>query len=395
MSRRASALIGTVAALSGLFVLSACGSSSSNDASSSTQSSGSSTSAQAPNATTSSCVNAAKTAVATEEKPISPVYSTASVDAAKSKGKTVWMIQNTITPFVTAATQAFQQAGQAAGIDTKVVNGNGAIPQIDSGVSEAIAQHAGGIVLYAVNLATVATEIKAAKAAGIPVVDLVNGQSASENPASEGVYGHVTEDAALGGKIAADWMLDYTGCHLNTAILGGSVVTPHVLAAAGTKAEIQKLCGSSCKSQFVNLDLSQLVTEAQQQAQQVLRRDPSINVMYPQFDGAVPYVIAGLKQAGDQSKVKLISADGTPQSIAYIRSGTSPQLADWSLPPAGFVGWDAMDQILRGMAGIAPASGVLPIQLLDTSNIGTPGTNLFPNFNNYQSKFEQLWGLGG
>ena len=141
-----------------------------------------------------------------------------------------------------------------------------------------------------------------------------------------------------GGKIAADWMLDYTGCHLNTAILGGSVVTPHVLAAAGTKAEIQKLCGSSCKSQFVNLDLSQLVTEAQQQAQQVLRRDPSINVMYPQFDGAVPFVIAGLKQAGDQSKVKLISADGTPQSIAYIRSGTSPQLADWSLPPGGLRG---------------------------------------------------------
>jgi ribose transport system substrate-binding protein len=388
MNRRASTLIGTAAALSGLFALSAC--SSTSNGSPGVQSSGSST----QSAKTSSCVSAAKAAVAAEEKPIAPVYSTAKVDTAKLKGKTVWMIQDTITPFVTAASQDFQQAGQAAGVQTKIVNGAGAVPQIDAGVSEAIAQHAGGIVLYAVNLSIVATEIKAAKAAGIPVVDLVNGEPATESPASEGIYGHVTEDAAEGGKIAADWMLDYTGCHLDTAILGGSAVTPHVLAAAGAKAEIQKLCGSSCQSQFVSLDLSQLVTEAQQQAQQVLRRDPGINVMYPEFDAAVPYVVAGLKQAGDQSKVKLIAADGTPESIAYIRSGTSPQLADWSLPPAGYVGWDAMDQILRGMAGIAPASGVLPIQLLDPSNIGTTGTNLFPNFDSYQSKFKQLWGLG-
>jgi ribose transport system substrate-binding protein len=321
------------------------------------------------------------------------VYPTATVDAAKAKGKTVWMIQDTITPFVTQGTQAFQQAGQVAGVSTKVVNGNGVIPQIEQGVSEAIAQKAGGIVLFAVNVSTIAAQLKAAKAAGIPVVDLVEGEPASENPATEGIYGHVSEDATLNGTIAADWMLDYTGCHLDAAILGAQVVTPHALAAAGAQAEIAKLCGSSCKSQFINLDLSELVTETQQEAQQVLRRDPGINVMYPEFDAAVPYVVAGLSQAGGATKVKLISADGTPQSIAYIRSGTSPQIADCSPPPAGFVGWDAMDQILRGMAKVAPASGVLPVQLLTTSNIGTTGTNLFPNFNGYQAKFKQLWGL--
>jgi ribose transport system substrate-binding protein len=288
---------------------------------------------------------------------------------------------------------AFQQAGKVAGVNTKVINGQGVVPDIDAGFSQAIAHHANGIVLFAVALNTVATELKAAKAAGIPVVDTFNSDD-GQNLTSQGIFGHVSEDATAAGKMVADWMLDYTGCKLDTAILGGKVITPHALSAAGAQKEISTLCGSACKSEFINLNLSQLVSDSQTQAQEAVRRDPNINILYSCFDAAVPYIESGLKQSGT-SNVKIISQDGTTPSIDYIRSGTNPQIADVALPPSNYIGWLYMDQILRAMAGAAPANGILPFRLLDPTNIGTASTNLFPEFAGFEGKFKSIWGVTG
>jgi ribose transport system substrate-binding protein len=188
-------------------------------------------------------------------------------------------------------------------------------------------------------------------------------------------------------------MLGHTNCDLDAAILGASVIAPHALSAAGAAAEIKAQC-STCKSTFVNLDLTKLVTDAGSQAQQTLRRDPKINVLMSCFDGAVPLIVAGMNQSGIKN-VPIISQDGTDASIGFIRSGTSPQVADVALPPTSYIGWAYMDQALRALTGAAPASGVLPSRLIDSTNVGASGTDLFPSFSDYKTQFEKLWGVTG
>jgi ribose transport system substrate-binding protein len=346
----------------------------------------------AGNTSTASCVSAVTTAVETAKASPKPNYPTATVDTAKAKGKNVWIIQSTITPLVTDVTKAFQSAGDAAGVKTTVINGNGSVSTTVTGVSQAIAQHASAIVLFAVSVAEVKAQVAQAKAAGIPVIDTFNGDT-GQDMSAQGVFGHVSEDSTAAGKTVADWMLAHTECKLDAAILGASVIAPHALSAAGAAAEIKAQC-ATCKSIFVNLDLTKLVTDAGGQAQQTLRRDPKINVLMSTFDGAVPLIVAGMNQSGIKN-VPIISQDGTDASIGFIRSKSSPQIADLALPPVSYIGWAYMDQALRALTGAAPASGVLPSRLIDSTNVGTSGTNLFPSFSDYKTQFEKLWGVTG
>jgi ribose transport system substrate-binding protein len=341
-------------------------------------------------ASSASCVAAVTKAVAAAKVAPPPNYPKQVLDAAKAKGKNVWMIQSTVTPLVTSVTEAFQAAGNAAGVKTTIVNGNGSVATTVTATSQAIAQHASAIVLFAIPITEVKAQIAQAKAAGIPVIDTFNGNT-GQDLSAQGVFGHVSEDSKAAGKTVADWMLAHTNCNLDAAILGASVVAPHALSAAGAAEEIKTQC-SSCKSTFVNLDLTKLVTDAGSQAQQTLRRDPKINLVMSCFDGAVPLIAAGMNQSGIKN-VPIISMDGADASIGFIRSKTSPQIADLALPPASYIGWAYMDQTLRALTGTAPAAGVLPNRLIDTTNVGADGTDLFPEFSDYKTQFEKLWGV--
>jgi len=364
-------------------------------ASAGTSSSSSSSSGQQSASQTgslSSCVTAADRAEQSGQGPTKPNYPTTPVDVAKAKGKTIWMIQNSTTPLVTDVTTAFQQAGSVAGVQTKVIDGDGLISNMVSGVSEAVAQHAAAIVLFAVALSTVAPQVEAAKAAGIPVVDTFNGDD-GQNLTAQGVVSHVSEDPKAAGGMVADWMLADTNCKLDAADLGASVVTPHELSREGAQAQVAALC-SSCKFQFVNLDLTTMSTSAGPQAQETVRRNPGINILMSSFDGAVPFILSGLQQSGT-TNVKIISMDGTQPEITMIRSHTSPVVADVALPPVSYIGWAYMDQALRAVTGATPFNGILPFRLVDDSNVGPAGTNLFPLFAGYQAAFEKLWGVTG
>jgi ribose transport system substrate-binding protein len=384
-------LLGTAIATVAMTALAGCSSSGGGGNGDSAGATATSTTGAA-NTSTASCVSAVTQAVEAAKAAPQPNYPTETVDITKAKGKKVWIIQSTITPLVTDVTNAFNSAGSAAGVETKVINGNGSVATTVTAVSQAIAQHASAIVLFAVPVTEVKAQVAQAKAAGIPVIDTFNGNTGQDMTA-QGVFGHVSEDSTAAGKTVADWMLAHTKCKLDAAILGASVIAPHALSAAGAAAEIKAQC-STCKSTFVNLDLTKLVTDAGSKAQQTVRRDPKINMLMSTFDGAVPLIVAGLNQSGIKN-VPIISQDGTDASMGFIRSGTSPQIADLALPPVSYIGWAYMDQALRALTGAAPASGVLPSRLIDSTNVGTSGADLFPSFSDYKTQFEKLWGVTG
>jgi ribose transport system substrate-binding protein len=336
------------------------------------------------------CVAAAKKVVDAGRADVTPFLPDTPVDAAAAKGKTVWMIQSSVTPLVTAVTDGFKAAGKTLGIDVKVVSGNGSVPTIVSAVSQAVAQKADGIVLFAIPTTAVAAQVKEAQAAGIPVVDTYNSNVGTDLSA-DGFFGHVSADYAEGGKEAAAWMMEDSRCKLDSAVMGNAVLAPHKAQRDAALAEF-KACGSTCKGDYITLDLPKLATIAGPEAQQVLRRNPNMKYIYSLLDGAVTFIAPSVQQAG-RTDVKVVSMGGDAASLERIRSGKSIHKAVVAIPPQSYQGYAFMDQILRGITGEKAVDWKLTTRFIDESNVGKSDADIFPQFDGVEAKFNTLWGL--
>lgn len=361
-----------------LTVLAACG----------TDSDGGSSSQAAGGAD--ACVASAKKIVDAGRADVTPFLPDTPVDAAAAKGKTVWMIQSTVTPLVTAVTDGFKAAGKDAGINVKVVNGNGSIPTTVNAVSQAIAQKADGIVLFAIATTAVEAQVKEAKAAGIPVVDTYNSNIGTDLAAS-GFFGHVSADYAQGGKEVAAWMMADSKCDVDTAIMGNAALQPHKAQRDAALSEFKE-CGGSCKGDYITLDLPKLATIAGPEAQQALRRDPDMKYIYSLLDGAVTFIAPSVQQSG-RTDVKVASMGGDTASLERIRSGKSIHKAVVAIPPQTYQGYAFMDQILRAMTGGEAVDWKLTTRFIDETNVGTSDSDIFPQFDGVEAKFNTLWGL--
>jgi ribose transport system substrate-binding protein len=337
------------------------------------------------------CTAAAKSVVDAGRADVAPFLPKAPVDASKVKGKTVWLIQNSVTPLVTAVTKGMTAAGERVGVTVKAVSGEGSIPTIVSAVSQAVAQKADGIVLLAVAPTAVAAQVAEAKAAGIPVVDTYNANVGTDMSAG-GFFGHVSADYASGGKMIAAWMMADSNCNLNAAILGNAALAPHKAQSDAAQAEFQQLCGAPCKSEFETLDLPKLATSSGPQVQQVLRRNPDMKYVYSNLDGAVTFIGPSIEQAGNPD-VKVASMGGDTASLGRIRSGNSVQKSVVAIAPQLYQGYAFMDQIMRGMTGTAAVDWTLPIRFVDSSNVGASDADIFPQFSGVEASFDRLWGV--
>lgn len=384
--RRVSAL--SVAAVLGMAALVAC---SGSTTSSTTTAAGSAGSGSAAAGDTSSCVTDAKKIVDDGRADVTPFLPDAPVDAAKVKGKTVWLIQNSLTPLVAAVTAGFEAAGAEAGVTVKTVSGNGSIPDIVSAVSQAVAQKADGIVLFAIPATAVAAQVQEAKAAGIPVVDTYN-SNVGQDLSAQGFYGHVSADYSQGGKEVAAWMMADSNCDLDTAIMGNAVLAPHEAQRDAALAEFAAGCPDTCHGEYVSLDLPKLATAAGPQAQQVLRSNPDMKYIYSLLDGAVTFIAPAVEQSGG-TDIKVASMGGDAASLERIRSGTSIHKAVVAIPPQSYQGYAFMDQIMRGMTGEQPVDWNLTTRFIDASNVGATDADIFPQFDGVEKKFAALWGL--
>jgi ABC-type sugar transport system substrate-binding protein len=337
------------------------------------------------------CTAAANSVVAAGRADVAPFLPTAPVDASKVKGKTVWLIQNSVTPLVTAVTKGMTDAGERVGVTVKAVSGEGSIPTIVSAVSQAVAQKADGIVLLAIAPTAVAAQVAEAKGAGIPVVDTYNSNVGTDMSA-DGFFGHVSADYAAGGKMIAAWMMADSSCNLDAAILGNAALAPHKAQSDAAQAEFKEMCGGPCKSDFETLDLPKLATSSGPQVQQVLRRNPDMKYVYSNLDGAVTFIAPAIQQAGN-ADVKVASMGGDTASLERIRSGDSVQKSVVAIAPQMYQGYAFMDQIMRGMTGAPAVDWTLPIRFVDSSNVGASDADIFPRFAGVEDSFAKLWGV--
>ena len=361
--------------------------------SSATTGSGASSSSSAGSAA-SAGVAYAKAQVATYEKV--PAQVTAPGPALKNEaslhGKPVWFIPLGINiPYFAAVTAGAEAAGQAAGVKLHVCDGNLNPSTITTCMNQAITSGAAGVIADGFTPGFVQQGVNNLAAHHIPLVDADHAQGGGNDTLS-----YLGNNSYLQSQLAADWIIANSGGKADILAIENTEdpVTSSFLTQGGLP-EFTKHC-PGCKVKVIKTTAEQL-NLLPSAIDTALVQDPKINYMFPEFDEDAGATIGGLQQSSHASSVKLSSATALLPDLQRIRSG-SFQYADAGNNPA-FVGWAALDQLMRMMLKMAPINNELvPVRLFDQANIGSVAltsaafqSGAWYGNTGYQQMFESLW----
>jgi ribose transport system substrate-binding protein len=332
----------------------------------------------------------AKELVSAAKKPMKLTLPTSPVDMSKLAGKTIWVILPSLQiPYVQSQAASYKAAAAASGLKVKLFDGQGNVSLFNQGVATAVSQKASGIVLQGVSPDLVKGPLAQAKAAGIPVVDVFNRGPDTPLPAT--VSGQVTRDYAAAGRLMADFVTADSGGHADLVVLTWGIYTIYQQMVPAFQAELKTVC-PQCKIEAVDsVSPAAPEPELQSTVSTLLRRFPNVKYVVPVSDSLAIEMVSTVAAVPG---VKIVSADGIPQSFAMIR-GNGPEVASVAGPPVETIGWSVLDQMARILLKqpLSPEDTSLPQQLFVKANLGS--ANPYPEFSNYQQKYKELWGRAG
>lgn len=328
------------------------------------------------------------------QQPIGPAYNTSAV-----KGKTLWLILFSGADAAEPAIESgFKAAASAIGAKAVIFDGKGSPDVYNQGIHQAIAQHAGGIMLEAIDPSEVPGALADAAAAHVPVVDSFNG--VPDKPLVTGLDGHIGPSEAADGALRADFALAATGCKTNALYVVASGLPTEALQGAGGAAEFKRLCPpTNCKVTVTSDNLAKLATTVPGDVAARLQRDPSTNYIIAGFDAIVPLIEQGEHQVG--KTVHIVGGSGDQMEVAR-QNGI--ETGEALFAPLTSLGWFWLDTIARAMVGQHPMVQ-LQLQLFDKSNWGTAPVTavdntpaalqaLYPKMTDYAQQFKKIWGVG-
>lgn len=337
-------------------------------------------------AASASCVKQATADLERNSKQIAPPKKLAPIPMRKLRGKTVWWIQPNVNATTTAWAQSLEAAGKAAGIKIKVFDGEGLASAWNEGVSEAVAQHANGLILQGMTPALVSGPLADALKAHIPVIDANTGDLGQP---LNGLYSHLDYPRALMGSLQADYVLAMSKCSAHVLYMSTPSYASIREQTGGFIVQMRKLCPLACRITSQNLDPTTLATTAGPIVQNAVNKDPSINWVVSATDDAAALAVTALQQVG--SKAQVVGATAATPNLQYLKQGS--QAADIAGAPNSYLGWIELNTIARAMLHL-PASGHgnvrLPAMILTKGNFPSP-TNPFPKFSNVAKTFTKAW----
>ncbi|MFB2583049.1 sugar ABC transporter substrate-binding protein [Herbiconiux sp. P15] len=332
------------------------------------------------------CVDAVSADVEAASAETDLVVPTAPLDLAALEGKSVWYITVSMNQFSSDMASGIQAAGEAAGVDVTLYDGQGLTNRFNEGIQQAVAQGADGIILLGIDPAVVSASLADAAAAGIAVQNAMN--SDPDDAVPDGMYGNFTADFTGDGERAAKWALVDSGCSADMVSIYSSSVGVWQKQADGAQAVFDEYCPDDCTLTGLNVDLANLSTDVGSQLGTAIQRDADVNYVFAAWDSAVPYISPVLATANSEAKV--LSRDGLQVNLDAIVAGD--QTMTIAMPPTPWIGWASFDDIARAMTGAESEGYVIPSRIVDTANVedGTAGA-LFPNYDGYEEAFTSAW----
>lgn len=420
--RRMQGLWAPVALSSALLVLAACGggtgTSSSSTASGTTTQSSVSTSSTSPSVAPQSGSGQTVGAGASSSAPSSggpsqaggldaelakyektaPLPKMDPIDASKLAGKHVEVIDcapGAAPPVQVTAGAA--EAAEAAGLDVRVTTAsqtNNVTEDVQI-FKQALQRKPAAIITACVS-AFLKSGMAEAKQAGIPVVvtsDMEPNPSLPGQGGGPDAYAVAGQSQTQSGYLLGLWIASHGPSNAKIGFIRTDDIVSSASILDGYKAALAKYC-PGCNTVYTNVSVAQWTSQLQTAAAAFLSANQDLDYLIPVLDGQTPYLVPALRAAGRIGKVHVLTTQGTVgAALGYVKSGTF----DLDVGIAeNEVGWQAVDQAMRGMLGLAPepSPALQPVLVSTASLQGVDSTSQDAVYGTtYKSEFKQLWGL--
>ncbi len=316
------------------------------------------------------------------------------IDVASLRGKTIYSIpQTTAIPFLAVTEQAEKTMASSYGINFVEYSTQGQTNQWIQGIDQAVASHASGIMLNALDPRLVAPQIASARAAGI-AVESSQFADVSQNSQLPSTLSAVRGDNFTeAGTLEAAWAIEATAGHADVVVVENQEQLSTVAMVDAIKSEFASYC-PGCKVTYLNVPATDWATRIQPDVQAALAADPSINYVIPIYDPMSQFVIPAITAAGRTGSVHIATFNGTPFALKDLADGNVITMdigenLDW-LASAN------MDQMFRAMLGQAPSPDEhTALRVFTKSNIADTGNP--PAYNQglgsaYSTGYASIWG---
>ncbi|GEL24237.1 hypothetical protein PSU4_31910 [Pseudonocardia sulfidoxydans NBRC 16205] len=253
-------------------------------------------------------------------------------------------------------------------------------------VNEAINQKYDAIVYASANPNDIVDTARAAADAGIV-------QVAFNNPVGDALKDaviQVTPDNVQRGHLIGDWIITQSNCKGTVQVYDDPAYPVSTLQVHSVVEQLQQ-CGDSIEMDSTDIATSDLAKPGPPFWTAALAQNPrgSMDFAVTPYD-SVSAPMA--RTAADQGRedVKITGFDGAPENVKLIASG---EQAVSVTSPFGYLGYVAIDQAARRMAGLPLYDATaVPARLVTADNAAS-----FPNFwepegFDYKAMFAGIWG---
>jgi ribose transport system substrate-binding protein len=333
----------------------------------------------------------AQAAVKEASAPVRFVAPGDAVEIGRLAGKTISVVTlDASVPFVQAALRGLKEAASAAHVKVEVFDAKGQTNNAEKGIRQAIAAKSAGLIVWAVNFDFVRNGIKAAKAARVPLIGVLNIDAGQPIPADSD--GEVTVDYRRSGGLLAAYSIATTDGPVHAVYQSLPTLQTFVAMRDGMVAGFDSYCPQECSLKVDDFLQADFKAQAQTKTAAALARDPKLNWVFTAIDGIAQFAIPSIEAAGKADKVQVGSINAVQGNLQFIVDGKVQSVDIGN--DNGWLGWAMLDRMFRAIDGEQPAVSTVPIKLFDAENL--KGKNLADEDDlfddvDYRGGYQDLW----
>jgi ribose transport system substrate-binding protein len=318
------------------------------------------------------------------------------------KGKKVWIISpGQVGESASIATNAAKEAGELIGWNMTLFDAKLDASMFGTGIRQAIAAKADGIILHAIDCAWVKQPLVEAHAAKVKVVAYyaldcddpsVKGEKLFDGVVDFGSqFGSYAELTRAWGAVKADWIIVETQGKAKVIGFRQDEFSVVKYIREGFEQELAK-CKTCEIVKNVDLTLTDLGPTLQQKAQGALLQHPEANAAHAPYDSLMHFGIgAAIVGSGRADQIHVIAGEGYPSNIQLIRDKKGQDAAN--AYPNVWTGYAAVDTLNSVLHGQKPQDSGIGWKLIDREhNLPPPGKGYEPD-QDFRTAYKKAWGV--
>lgn len=261
---------------------------------------------------------------------------------AQGQGKKIGLaVANLQAEFFNMIKQSVEAYGKEKGYTIITVDAKGdATTQVNQ-IQDLLTQKIDALIYIPAGATAASVPVKAARAAGIPVVNV--DRNADAAPGDTFIRG----ESVKATKELAEWICKQSGGKGNAVVIHGQ---------KGTSPEVDRMTGwteglKACPA--VKITQNQWTErwapdEGNKYAQDMLQRDPSISIIFGQADGIALGAAQAVKLAKLDHKVWVVGYDGDIGGLKAVQNGSLDATVTQPTFTMGRLAVDAVTDLLAG-----------------------------------------------